>query len=146
MLGNNWRNANNSVRLPDINNGKIPYGDSSIGNGMDISILGGIKDPGTDSQLSGDQATWRRSKPKKNDSAIGSMEKIDYDPKDYDDVEGIKHVDEIMYDPEEEIVVMDCCPPGCYRVCPCCIGDPDSLFWQLWYKHRLQVSRQVDLV
>jgi len=55
--------------------------------------------------------------------------------------EDIKHVEEVLYDPVDEVVVEDCCPEVCYRTCPCCIGDPDSPFWQLWYRHRLQVSR-----
>ena len=53
----------------------------------------------------------------------------------------IKHVEEVLIDPVDDVVVEDCCPEVCYRVCPCCIGDPDSPFWQLWYRHRLQVSR-----
>ena len=46
-----------------------------------------------------------------------------------------------MYDPVDEVVVMDCCPAICYRVFPCCKGDPDSPLWQEWYKHRLQISK-----
>ena len=46
-----------------------------------------------------------------------------------------------MYDPVDEVVVMDCCPAVCYRVFPCCKGDPDSPLWQEWYKHRLQISK-----
>ena len=53
----------------------------------------------------------------------------------------IKHVQEVLIDPVDDIVVEECCWEVCYRVCPCCIGDPDSPFWQLWYRHRLQVSR-----
>lgn len=53
----------------------------------------------------------------------------------------IKHVEEVLIDPVDDVVVEECCPEVCYRVCPCCIGDPDSPFWQLWYRHRLQVSR-----
>lgn len=59
--------------------------------------------------------------------------------------EDIKHVEEVLYDPVDEVVVEDCCPEVCYRTCPCCIGDPDSPFWQLWYRHRLQVSRLVQI-
>ena len=50
-------------------------------------------------------------------------------------------VEEIMYDPVDEVVVMDCCPAACYKAFPCCRGDPDSPLWQEWYKHRLQISR-----
>ena len=50
-------------------------------------------------------------------------------------------VEEVMYDPVDEVVVVDCCPASCYRVFPCCQGDPDSPMWQEWYKHRLQISR-----
>ena len=85
----------------------------------------------------------------------------------------VKLVEEVLYDPVDEIVVEECCPAGCYRcptlqhhhhhhhyrhhhhhqqfeilharTCPCCIGDPESPFWQLWYKHRLQISRFEDL-
>ena len=52
-------------------------------------------------------------------------------------------VEEIMYDPVDEVVVMDCCPAACYKAFPCCRGDPDSPLWQEWYKHRLQISRWV---
>ena len=52
-------------------------------------------------------------------------------------------VEEVMYDPVDEVVVVDCCPASCYRVFPCCQGDPDSPMWQEWYKHRLQISRLV---
>ncbi len=52
-----------------------------------------------------------------------------------------KNVEEVLEDPIDDVVVEKCCPEVCYRMCPCCIGDPDSPFWQLWYKHRLQVSR-----
>ena len=53
-------------------------------------------------------------------------------------------MEEVLYDPVDEIVVEDCCPPVCYRICPCCIGDAESPFWQLWYKHRLQISRLIE--
>ena len=56
----------------------------------------------------------------------------------------IKHVEEVLMDPVDDVVVEECCPEVCYRICPCCIGDPDSPFWQLWYRHRLQVSRYVQ--
>ena len=52
-----------------------------------------------------------------------------------------KNVEEVLEDPVDDVVVEKCCPEICYRICPCCIGDPDSPFWQLWYRHRLQVSR-----
>ena len=50
-------------------------------------------------------------------------------------------VEEVMYDPVDEVIVVDCCPASCYRAFPCCQGDPDSPVWQEWYKHRLQISK-----
>ena len=137
--------------IPDMDKSTFNFADSSIGEGMDITIQGeaedgGVKESCADSLHSGDSG-WRRSKSKNKGSITGSMDKIEFngDHSDYDDypanMDEIKHVEEVMYDPIDEIVVVDCCPPACYRVCPCCIGDPDSPFWQLWYKHRLQVSR-----
>jgi hypothetical protein len=79
-----------------------------------------------------------------NENGVG----IDSDYKEADaigdemNVAEIKNnVPEVFIDPVDDVVVEDCCPEICYRLCPCCIGDPDSPFWQLWYRHRLQVSR-----
>lgn len=57
------------------------------------------------------------------------------------DIQVCSNVEEVLLDPVDVIMVERCCPQVCYNVCPCCIGDPDSPFWQLWYKHRLQMSR-----
>lgn len=146
-----WRQQNKeNLLLPDIDKNKLRYADSSIGEGMDITIQGeagqlGVKESCTDSIHSGDSG-WRRSKNRKNGSQGGSTEKIEFDDGKLDDDvtaynEEVKHVEEVLYDPVDEVVVEECCPPVCYRVCPCCIGDADSPFWQLWYKHRLQISR-----
>ena len=56
-------------------------------------------------------------------------------------VHEMPQVEEVMYDPVEEVVVMDCCPVVCYKIFPWCVGDPDSPLWQEWYKHRLQISK-----
>ena len=138
----------NSLLMHDTEKSKLSNADSSIGEGMDISIHGeaepgGVKESCTESIHSGD-SRWNRSQNKKNESISGSMEKIELDEKEdqmLPSPEDIKKVEEVMYDPIDEIVVEDCCPPGCYKACPCCIGDPDSPFWQLWYKNRLQISR-----
>ena len=56
---------------------------------------------------------------------------------------GEKNVEEIYYDPEDEVVVEDCCPQIFYRKFALCSGDPTSPFWQVWSKHRLLGSRFV---
>ena len=147
-----WRRQHkDSLLLPDVDKNKLSYADSSIGEGMDISIQGeggppGVKESCADSIHSGDNG-WRRGKMRKSESQ-NSTEKIEFDDgKNNDDLNmnvDIKQVEEVLYDPVDEIVVEDCCPPVCYRVCPCCIGDPESPFWQLWYKHRLQISRLIE--
>ena len=124
---------------------------------MDITIQGtadgpGVKDSCADSVHSGDSG-WRRTKNGRtnggaNGGSLGcSTEKIEFDDgKPEEDLtfqEEVKQVEEVMYDPVDEIVVEECCPPVCYRTCPCCIGDMESPFWQLWYKHRLQISRLI---
>ena len=53
-------------------------------------------------------------------------------------------MEEVLYDPEDEVVVEDCCPKRCYTAMPCCLGDPDSPLWQEWTKHRLQMSRLIE--
>ena len=65
----------------------------------------------------------------------------DEDGISYDEASAGKNVEEALNDPFDDVVVEDCCPLVCYRVCPCCVGDTESPFWQLWYKHRLQLSR-----
>ena len=115
--------------------------DTSIGRGMDVSINGGVehKEGCADSVHSGDSG-WRRSKNRKSEN--NSPEKVEYSDVDNASyVQEMAHVEEVLYDPVDEVVVEDCCPPVCYRVCPCCNGDPDSPLWQEWHKHRLQISR-----
>merc|ERR1719320_526583 len=149
-----WRQINKeNLLLPDMDKNKLRYADSSIGEGMDITIQGegghpGLKESCTDSIHSGDSG-WRRSKNRKNGSIGGSTEKIEFDDGKVEDEmtgynEEVKQVEEVLYDPVDEVVVEECCPPVCYRVCPCCIGDAESPFWQLWYKHRLQISRLIE--
>ena len=140
-----WRRQNKeSLLLPDMERNKFQYADSSIGEGMDISIQGeggpqGVKESCADSINSGDGGHWRRG---------ANTDKIEFDEgKHEEDITlniETKQVEEVLYDPVDEIVVEDCCPPVCYRICPCCIGDAESPFWQLWYKHRLQISRLIE--
>ena len=149
-----WRQKQNmeNLLIPDIEpHGKHLYADTSIGEGMDISIQGeggpaGVKDSCADSH-SGEESGWRRSNMRKSDSQL-STEKIEFDDgKQEEELTlnvDVKQVEEVLYDPVDEVVVEDCCPPVCYRVCPCCIGDAESPFWQLWYKHRLQISRLIE--
>ena len=59
----------------------------------------------------------------------------------YDEDSAGKNVEEALNDPLDDVVVEECCPLVCYNACPFCIGDMNSPFWQLWYKHRLQLSR-----
>merc|ERR550532_279274 len=145
-----WRHKE-GLLLPE---NKMMYADSSIGEGMDITIQGepegiGVKESCTDSIHSGDSG-WKRNKTRKNGS-VGSRENVEFDngKNEGDEItsfagEEVKLVEEVLYDPVDEIVVEECCPPGCYKTCPCCIGDPESPFWQLWYKHRLQISRLIE--
>ena len=85
---------------------------------------------------------WRRSKVKAHE-AVGDAHlaemKTNMESSFY--MYEMPQVEEVMYDPVDEVVVEDCCPASCYRVFPCCQGDPDSPVWQEWYKHRLQISR-----
>jgi hypothetical protein len=126
------------------------YSDMSIGLGMDISIRGdGDATTTKEAAVSGtDENGWGIS----HHSSLQFDDKEALDGEEMKEVDGdiisqteIKHVEEVLYDPVDDVVVEDCCPEICYRVCPCCIGDPDSPFWQLWYRHRLQVSRLVLL-
>ena len=59
----------------------------------------------------------------------------------YDEDSAGRNVEEALNDPLDDVVVEDCCPLVCYTQCPFCVGDVNSPFWQLWYKHRLQLSR-----
>ena len=114
----------------------------SIGLGMDISIRG--EGDLNDTKEPYDENGWKVGE----SGPHFDIKEEDQEPNHHpdDDVisfvaEDIKHVQEVLYDPVDEVTVEDCCPEVCYRTCPCCIGDPDSPFWQLWYRHRLQVSR-----
>lgn len=133
-------NPNMDLLAPPDPDDKFTYSDMSIGLGMDISIRG--EGDLNDTKESYDENGWRvgreagfDDKEEEQDQAHPEEDRISFAPED------IKHVHEVIYDPVDEVVVEDCCPEVCYRTCPCCIGDPDSPFWQLWYRHRLQVSR-----
>lgn len=127
------------------------YSDMSIGLGMDISIRGD-GDHVNNKEAATEENGWGVSR----HSSLQFDEKMDNDGlKNNGDPTGveeddilsqteIKHVEEVLIDPVDDVVVEECCPAVCYRVCPCCIGDPDSPFWQLWYRHRLQVSRYAE--
>ena len=145
-----WRRQNkDSLLLPDMERGNMVYADSSIGEGMDISIQGegcpmGVKESCADSIHSGEEG-WHRANMRKSDSQ-NSTEKIEFDDgkigvEDVGMTVEVKQVEEVMYDPVDEVVVMDCCPAVCYKIFPCCLGDPESPLWQEWYKHRLQISK-----
>ena len=150
-----WRNQHKeNLLIPDMERNKMVYADSSIGEGMDISIQGegcppGLKESCADSVNSGDEADWRRERGnmRKSESQV-STEKIEFDVgKMEEDVTlnvDVKQLEEVFHDPVDEVVVEDCCYPWIYRTCPCCIGDAESPFWQLWYKHRLQISRLIE--
>jgi len=131
------------------------YSDMSIGLGMDISIRGDgdattNKEAATpDHENNGWPGVSRHSslnfdtEKEANGDAVGEDLKNMVMEDDILSQTEIKHVEEVLCDPVDDVVVEECCPEVCYRVCPCCIGDPDSPFWQLWYRHRLQVSRYV---
>ena len=149
-----WRRQNkDSLLLPDMERTRLQYADSSIGEGMDISIQGeggppGVKESCADSINSGDSG-WRRGIRGKSESLAASTEKIELDDGKHEEditlnIETKQVVEEVLYDPVDEIVVMDCCPPGYYRLCPCCSGDGDSPLWHEWHKHRLQISRLIE--
>ena len=143
------------------------YSDMSIGLGMDISIRGDGDAAGTKeaaasapdiengwgvsrhSSLQFDSDKMHGGGGGENNGgdevkrdAAGSLHEDDDRASILSQTE-IKHVQEVLIDPVDDVVVEECCPEVCYRVCPCCIGDPDSPFWQLWYRHRLQVSRLI---
>ena len=160
-----------TLAVPDLADKLNYSGDISIGMGMDISIRGDGDGLGTkETGFEDDGGVWKSVMAEagvKNGGGKGSLQ-FDNDMHggiEYDGSNGgvggggggkeggsqedqgsphsdeVKNVKEVLYDPIDDVVVEDCCPEVCYRVCPCCIGDLDSPFWQLWYKHRLQVSR-----
>ena len=150
-----------TLPLPELDD-KLNYSDMSIGMGMDISIRGDGDGPSAKDTFE-DDTGWNQTTAAAGAVGAGADVKngslqfdndndIEYDQSgkggdDGDDIsinpDDIKNVKEVLLDPVDDIVVEDCCPEVCYRVCPCCIGDPDSPFWQLWFRHRLQVSRYI---
>ena len=121
--------------------------DMSIGKGMDISIRGEEDDEDQHIERDDEKSIEKMKEgdgdsntldggviEKKKKAASGDEDDISYDANG-------KDVPEVLQDPYDDIIVEDCCWEICYKVCPCCIGDLDSPFWQLWFKHRLQVSR-----
>ncbi|QQP35113.1 Sodium channel protein, partial [Caligus rogercresseyi] len=109
---------------------KLGYSDMSIGRGMDISITGD----------GGNRQEWGEGEDPETEveEHQQNTEPVPQPPPPPPKTK------EPVYDPIDDVVVEDCCPAICYRTCPCCIGDPDSPFWQLWYRHRLQVSRLIE--
>ena len=137
-----------TLAVPGALEEKLNYSDMSIGMGMDISIRGAAvtnNEPADTSTAAAAAAVANGEKVLQFDNDNSRIDEVKEEEKS--DHEGsinpddLKNVMEVLYDPVDEIVVEDCCPEVCYRICPCCIGDLDSPFWQLWYKHRLQVSR-----
>jgi hypothetical protein len=138
--------------------------DMSIGRGMDISIRGegdtGNKESCAEraEDWNDDGVQYESSKEQLLDDCSGNDKASGGSGSDaggsgthsrsgvgddisYDEGSAGKNVDEVVIDPIDGIVVEECCPEACYRMCPCCIGDVDSPFWQLWAKNRLQMSR-----
>ena len=117
-----------AASAPDIENGWGVSRHSSLQFDSDKNACGGLDNNGGDHDVKRD---------------AGSLHEADEDRASILSQTEIKHVQEVLIDPVDDVVVEECCPEVCYRVCPCCIGDPDSPFWQLWYRHRLQVSRLI---
>ena len=163
MIKSDLNSANSNMTNP-LSNGSLKQGredknnlllsymdknmlldDTSIGRGMDVSLDNGgfeYKESCSDSVNSGDSG-WRRSrKTKEKEAEQVTQEKVAFNEAENNSmVQDMAHVEEVLYDPVDDIVVEDCCPPVCYRICPCCNGDPESPLWQEWNKHRIQVSR-----
>ena len=126
---------------------KMLLDDSSIGRGMNLSITD-VKfqqnECCSNSVHSGD-AAWRRSK-RVQESERSTPE---VKPKDRGNsmfIEEEPNVEEVYYNPVDDVVVEDCCPQGCYKKLPCCAGDPDSPMWQEWHKQRLQISKYASIL
>ena len=66
------------------------------------------------------------------------------EPSTGESVTNTQQVDEVMYDPVDEVVVYDCCPASYYGTFPCCSGDGDSPLWYEWHKHRMQISMLIE--
>ena len=153
---NSLQQQNNidTLALPGLDE-KLKYSDMSIGIGMDLSIRGDVEGACKDSYDDNiDAQGWTDECDKKKSGSMQLDEngvRVDTDYKEseaaagdgvsYNEAEIKTNVNEVLHDPVDDVVVEECCPEVCYRICPCCIGDPDSPFWQLWYRHRLQVSR-----
>ena len=125
-----WRTANS---------GMIPE--------MGSSVLGGSMPGGMEYGRQGEEGSthsgdsgWRRSK--RRGEASPEEEKKAVDAMSY--MEEVQHYEEALYDPVDDVVVLDCCPPGYYKLCPCCTGEGDSPLWHEWHKHRLQISRLIE--
>merc|ERR1719458_71351 len=125
-----WKTANSGL-MPEMGSSRV------LSGSMPEFSREGANEEG--SVHSGDSG-WRRSK--KRDASPEHEKKPEEDALSY--MEEVEHVDEVMYDPVDEIVVMDCCPPRYYQLCPCCSGDGDSPLWHEWHKHRLQISRLIE--
>ena len=109
---------------------------TSIGNGMDVSVSNSASGSGS---VNSGNSDWRRSKEKATTLQTQAETKNNMESSFY--MYEMPQVEEVMYDPVDEVIVVDCCPASCYRAFPCCQGDPDSPVWQEWYKHRLQISK-----
>ncbi len=164
--------ASDNLQLPPVGGGLSDprdfSSDMSIGRGMDISIRGEGDTGNKESCAQQDDGSWSPDRVDKqfeytkgqllddgtDKHSIGDGQgkgcssnggsAIIGDNISYDEASAGKNVPEALLDPVDEIVVEECCPEVCYRMCPCCIGDMDSPFWQLWYKHRLQMSRLIE--
>jgi voltage-gated sodium channel type II alpha len=126
-----WKTANSGL-IPEMGSAR------ALGGSMPVGMEFGKDEE--ESVHSGD-SSWRRSKKK---AELSSKENVKKEEEALSYMEEVQHVDEVMYDPVDEIVVMDCCPARCYEVCPCCAGDSDSPLWHEWHKHRMQMSRLIE--
>lgn len=112
-------------------NNKDCYGDDWAPNKHDSMQFGGSKDRMSSIDYEDNEKQAGRHS-EGDEYSDGEPEKLP---------PGGRNVQEKIEDPLDDITVEACCWEVCYRACPCCIGESDSPFWELWYKHRLQVSR-----
>ena len=137
----NMESENKESGLQSYMDKHMIFNDINIGGGMEFSTKDVIsnKESSDESVHSGDSG-WRRSKARKSESntpeevppcEVSNTRLIEENP----------NVEEVFYDPVDDVVVEVCCPEVCYRVFPCCVGDPDSPMWQEWYKQRQQISK-----
>ncbi|XP_059079205.1 sodium channel protein para-like [Tigriopus californicus] len=85
----------------------------------------------------------------KKDSIIGNGIDLSYSKgalsTAYEEAPGYdKFSETIDYSPADEILVEDCCPQIVYKIFPCCHGNPEEPFWQVWSKHRLMGSQLIE--